>query len=210
MALWKKRMKNIKITNPENNNFNLNEQSNFGQGCEITFNHTPTNKLSINNTITIDNDCRFRHFRILIRGHNNSIHIKRNTLYIGTIMVEGSNLNVKIGENCTINGLFITCRDEDILIGDNCLISSNVKIRSSDSHKIFDLETGSLINKPKTPVIIEDHVWIGQDAYIGKNSLISEGSIVAARATVTKAITQKNCVIAEFSKIIKTNIRWEK
>lgn len=125
-------------------------------------------------------------------------------------MIEGSNLKVKIGDNCTVNGLFITCRDQDILIGNDCLISSDVKIRSSDSHKIFDLDSNILINKPLTPVIIEDHVWIGQDVFIGKNSLISEGSIVAARTTVTKVINEKNCVIAEYSKIIKRNIRWEK
>ena len=203
-------MENLKLTRSEKNDLIISESAVFGTGCELTFNETPTKNPSINNQIKIENGCRFRNFRIIIRGHNSSVHIGKNTFFTGTIMIEGSNLKVKIGDNCTVNGLFITCRDQDILIGNDCLISSDVKIRSSDSHKIFDLDSNILINKPLTPVIIEDHVWIGQDVFIGKNSLISEGSIVAARTTVTKVINEKNCVIAEYSKIIKRNIRWEK
>ncbi|HFU2226513.1 TPA: hypothetical protein ACH48W_004743 [Escherichia coli] len=55
-----------------------------------------------------------------------------------------------------------------------------------------------------------NHVWIGQDVYIGKNSFIADGCIIAARATITKKIHTKNCIVAEFNKIIKENIVWKK
>lgn len=125
-------------------------------------------------------------------------------------MVEGSNLNVTVGSSCTINGLFITCRDQDVIIGDDCLISTDVKIRSSDSHKIFELKGTEQINKSTDPIIIGDHVWVGQDVFIGKNSSVASGSIVAARATVTKKIETRNCIIVGYSEILRENIRWEK
>lgn len=83
-------------------------------------------------------------------------------------MIEGSNLNVMVGNSCTINGLFITCRDQDVIIGYDCLISSDVKIRSSDSHKVFELEGTEQINKSTSPISIGEHVWIGQDVFIGE------------------------------------------
>lgn len=203
-------MDNFKITNQEKNTISISESTNIGVNCEISFPNGFSGRESINNEITFEKGTRFRYFRVVVRGSNNNIHIYDNTFYTGTIMIEGSNLNVKIGKDCTINGLFITCRDMDVIIGDDCLISSEVKIRTSDSHKIFEIDGKTQINKPKKPVIIGNHVWIGQDVFIGKNSFVADGCIIAARATVTKSIEKENCVIAEYSKIIKENIRWEK
>ncbi|HFV8532843.1 TPA: hypothetical protein ACIACF_004585, partial [Escherichia coli] len=206
-----KNMCDFKISNIKNNNVNIPTTTNIGVNCEISFPDGFSGRESVNNTIKMGEHTRFRYFRIIVRGSNNNIVIDDGTFYTGTIMVEGSHLNINIGKNCTINGLFITCRDKDVIIGNDCLISSEVKIRSSDSHKIFDLnDDENQINKPHSPVIIGNHVWIGQDVYIGKNSFIADGCIITARATITKKIHTKNCIVAEFNKIIKENIVWKK
>ncbi|MDA5533535.1 hypothetical protein HB976_00575 [Yersinia mollaretii] len=203
-------MAEFKIINPEGNEIHQPESIKLGTNCEINFQPTPRKMSSQNNSIILGENLNLNFFRIIIKGHNNKISIGENTLFTGTIMVQGSNLNVKIGSSCTINGLFITCRDQDVIIGNECLISRDVKIRSSDTHKIFELHGTEQTNKSTDPVVIEDHVWIGEDVFIGKNSSIANGSIVAARTTVTKKITTPNCVIAEYNKIIRKEIRWEK
>lgn len=203
-------MAEFKITNPEGNIINIVDSVKIGTNCEISFPLTPRQTPSQNNHITLERNANLRFFRIIIRGQNNKVSIGENTSFTGTIMIEGSNLNVMVGNSCTINGLFITCRDQDVIIGNDCLISTDVKIRSSDSHKIFELDGTEQINKSINPISIGEHVWIGQDVFIGKNSSIAKGSIVAARATVTKKIETENCIIAGYSEILKTGIRWEK
>jgi len=78
-----------------------------------------------------------------------------------------------------------------IVIGDNCMLASNVYITDSDWHGIYDrLSTGR-----SAPIRIEENVWIGDSAIVCKGVTIGRNSIVGAGAVVTQSIPE-NCVAA--------------
>lgn len=118
-------------------------------------------------------------FRILERGRLEA-YAKHNS--------NNFSPKVKFGDNVSINYDFHLGCINEISIGNNVLIASNVTIID---HNHGDTDYNSLQRPPserelisKGPIIIEDNVWICQNAIIlpntsiGKNSIISAGSIV--------------------------------
>lgn len=118
---------------------------------------------------------------------------------------------VTIGQRCSFSDVDIRMQSEpnlSISIGKQCLFSSNITIRSSDSHTVFDLETKKAINIP-TAITLGDHIWVGFGVDIMKNSVIANNCVVAARALVSGRFTQEHCVLAGIpAKVIKTGINW--
>lgn len=75
-----------------------------------------------------------------------------------------------------------------LVIGDDCMFSYGITIRNTDAHPIISLLTDNQINSPVRGVLIEPHVWIGQDASILKDVTIGCGSIIGMGAIVTKDV----------------------
>ena len=100
--------------------------------------------------------------------------------------------------------LTIKCAKE-IHIGSDCAISWGVTIIDSDFHP---WSVNGEARKILAPIIIEDHVWIGNNAIILKGVTIGAGSIVGAGSVVTKNVP-KNCLVAgNPAKIIHRNVVW--
>lgn len=79
-------------------------------------------------------------------------------------------------------------KNSKIVIGDNCLISYNVHLRT-DMHNY--LNKNKLIKfqgHTERDIIIGDDVWIGYGAQIMSGVTIGRGAVVAAGAVVTKDI----------------------
>lgn len=122
----------------------------------------------------------------------------KDAIFIGKdIQVEGCELNTEGQDNV------------QIVIGNNCLFSSEIIIRAADGHTLFDKDTKSPSSAHE--VIIEDHCWIGQRTYILKNTKISHNSVVGACSVVTKKFDEPNVVIAgNPARIVKKNIDWSR
>ena len=118
-----------------------------------------------------------------------------------------------IGKNFTCeNNLFFFMKGakQQILIGNDCMLSFNVYIWNTDSHCIYDQTTGKRLNYEKD-VIIGNHVWIGRNASIHKGAIIPDGCIVGANSFVTKPFDEKNIILAGTpAKIVRQNVRWER
>lgn len=113
-----------------------------------------------------------------------------------TLSVEISNPhNVSIGDNTYINGGSIVAGDNSqIIIGDNCLISYGVHIRTI-SHNYRNKKT--LIREQglfEKSIFIEDDVWIGYGAQILPGITIHRGAVIAAGAIVTKDVGEYEVV----------------
>ena len=124
------------------------------------------------------------------------------------MMFAGSYIRVIKGGHLILHGGFInenvqiTCGDR-IEIGRDCAIGRDVVIRSYDGHTIE--QDGYRISEP---IVIENHVWIGQGAQILKGVHIGEGAIVAAGAVVTKDVPAHAVVGGVPAKVIKENVKW--
>ena len=94
-------------------------------------------------------------------------------------------------------------KNSKIIIGDNCLLSYNVHIRTI-SHNYIDkkkliLKQG---NFEKT-IKIGNDVWIGYGAQIMPGVEIGDGSVIAAGAVVTKDVEPYKVVGGVPAKVIK-------
>lgn len=159
--------------------------------------------IEINNNVKLNN-CTF------ILNNNSKIIIGEKTVLNNTVIILEEDNFCYIGKNVNVGGMVISGKGKNnfIKIGNNCLISTNVKIRNTDGHKIF--KAGRIINE-NLPVIVEDNVWIGEDVTILKGVTIFKGSIVGSKTLVNKSLKKRNCIIAGIpARCVKENISWEK
>jgi acetyltransferase-like isoleucine patch superfamily enzyme len=201
-----------KLIGEAGNQVEIQDSTNIHNDCSLEFKAFQNGSGGKNNKVLIGDNCYLRALKVSFQGTDNTLEIEDGCSLNGAINIGiiGTGRKVKIGKNCTINGMFLNCRDQDIYIGHDCLFSNEIKIRSSDAHKIFDAESRTQINLPHSPVTIGNHVWIGQGVFIGKNASIPDGCVVGTRSIITKKITEPNCIIGGIGKILRRGIYWEK
>ncbi|WP_426095399.1 acyltransferase [Flavobacterium sp. DSR2-3-3] len=147
---------------------------------------------------------------IKIYGNNNTIEIHKNCVIKGAkFWIEDDKKKIEMGSYSTVeeNAEFATIEGCNIIIGEDCMISSEVTIRTGDSHSILNNE-GIRINSSQN-IKVGNHVWIGNKAVLTKGSLVSDNSIVGSGALVNKVFEIKNCIIAGvLAKVFKEQISW--
>lgn len=175
-------------------------------------------------------------YRKLVKGSNNSIIIGRETLLVDTMFhiighnnviaigdrciigkgcsfwMEGDNIQITIGTNTTFTSLCHLNAQENnstISIGEDCMFSNHIIVRTSDSHAIYDLKTNNRINNSKS-VVIGNHVWIAPDTKIMKGAIIGDGCIIGSNTLVFKTIPSNTLAVGQPARIIKENIRWSR
>lgn len=109
-------------------------------------------------------------------------------------------LGVKIGKNTMISlGAKIDVHRGEVIIGDNCLITSGVKILSHDGASrminIDDFGNGR--------VIIGNNIFIGVNAVILKGVNIGDNSVIGAGTVVTRDVPPQSLVVGNPGKIIR-------
>ena len=77
---------------------------------------------------------------------------------------------------------------DSISIGDSCMFGHGACITDADWHGIYDRT--KVVGDPR-PVVLEENVWIGEDAMICKGVKIGANSIIGARSVVTKSSIQR-------------------
>lgn len=90
----------------------------------------------------------------------------------------------KIGKNVFIGFLSeVNAKGGEVILGDNCDIASFVSINVADSHKRC-LGISSEIER--TPIILENDVFVGSHCFIGGGTHIGHHSVVAAGTILIK------------------------
>lgn len=150
---------------------------------------------------------------IVHKWNPSSLFMQKNSKFIvNGIHQVYSDSNIQIKGNATLSvgagGFFnqnvsIKCA-EKIEIGNNVFIAPNVVIQDYDEHMV--IKKGYEQTKP---IIIKDHVWIGQNAMVLKGVTIGEHSIIAAGAVVTKDVAPHSLVGGVPAKVIDTDIDWK-
>ncbi|TDD93374.1 acyltransferase, partial [Flavobacterium cellulosilyticum] len=113
-----------------------------------------------------------------------------------------------IGNNTRINGAdFNVHNGTKIEIGSGCLFSTNIDVRTTDSHNIFNFD-GERINPDKN-IHIGEHVWIGRMVSILKGAKIGNGSVIGSMSLVSGIIPNEVIPAGVPAKTIKENITWK-
>ena len=174
---------------------------------------------------------KLRKNKIKISGNNNILYIGKNSLLRDSnIFIKGNNNIIYIGDDCVVNNTSIILDNEGseirignktsiakvqivslepykIEIGEDCMLSYDIEIRNTDSHKIYDKNTNERINEGSS-INIGNHVWLGMRAIILKGVTIGDNSIVAAGSIVTKDVKANTIVSGNPARQVKENKNW--
>lgn len=151
-------------------------------------------------------------------------------LMLSTIDVRGDNAAIFLGNSEFGRVSLFVCRDScvyignnnyfnpygegrqhirvvsaNLIIGNDCLISTPLELSTTDAHLIYNKENNTRLNKEKS-IFIGDHVWIGRDVKIFKGSSLSSGSICGAGSLLSSSFCPHNSIIAGIpGKIARAN-----
>lgn len=134
--------------------------------------------------------------KLNIRGQRNAVIFGSNVSLKGNIDVIGGDLTVFIGASTTFQNVNIYCRGWrlGVYIGRDCMFSSEIELRTSDSHSVIDLNDRAVINPPDG-IHIGDHVWLTKQVTIQKGAVIGSDNIVAGGSLVSGQFPVSNSVI---------------
>ena len=108
---------------------------------------------------------------------------------------------ITIGANTSINNAFTATAEKQINIGKYVKIGYLCNISDSNFHDLNPKNRNNSDPNPKA-VIIEDHVFIGNQVTILKGVRIGKNSVVGANAVVTKSFPENVIIAGNPAKII--------
>lgn len=185
-----------------------------------------TNKI-LNNGIRIAT-------RVQIQGSGNLVEIMKDAVIKESLIkISGSNCVVRIGENAYVSGAELWIEDNgcelnigkntfvghhshfactengsQLKVGNDCMISSYVQIRTGDSHSVLDADNNRI--NAAADVEISDHCWLGQGVRVLKGTFLHPETIVATGAIV-HGLYKPNVILAgNPAKIIRENVTWDR
>ncbi len=166
-----------------------------------------------NNTIEIKEGCVLSNLTFYIRGDNHTLLIMSHCTYQkGLIWFEDENCSLVIGERSTFADVHLALTEpgSKIYIGQDCMFSTDIDVRTGDSHSIISRETGARINYAQN-VFIGDHVWIAAHSVLLKGTKIAQDSIVASGSVVTRKFETPGIIIGGNPSIqIREGITWSR
>lgn len=166
-----------------------------------------------NNVVVVGRKARLFNCKVIIIGDGNRLEINGGSTIISNTsfwMQHGAN-EIVIGHDTTIEGAHMAAIEgTKISVGDDCMFSSDIEIRTGDSHSIVDMAEQKRIN-PSEDVVIGSHVWLTAHVRILKGAVVPSNCIVANSAVVAKKFDKENSMYAGIpAKHIKDNISWDR
>ena len=97
-----------------------------------------------------------------------------------------------------------------IAIGDDCMFSSGVWLRNHDMHAIFEIASGDIVNAAPGDMILQQHVWLGFEAFLLGPTVIGYGSIVGARSLINRDLAPKSLAVGTPARVVRSGVSWSR
>lgn len=173
------------------------------QGFEIHFN-------SEGCAVEIGPDCNLDGLSLHLNRPAQRIVFAGGNTIRGQVYLTARDTQLHVGKGTKTNShlwMNLAGNGTKVVLGENCLLAS-VRFRTSDSHKIFDIATGEVLNPP-ADIVVEDRVWIAEDVLLLRGARIGAGSIVGARAMVNGPLPAQCLAAGTPARVLREGVRWE-
>ena len=161
-------------------------------------------------SISISPSAKVRNCTLRIKGKDNILEIESGVNMRGCeIEIDGNNCSLIIGKGSIIGkNCYLSARENGtrLSIGENCMLSRNVKVMTSDGHDI--LKDNVRIN-PSKNISIGNHVWLADNTTILKGASIGDSSIIGINSTLTKPIPSNTIAAGNPAKVINNGVDWD-
>jgi acetyltransferase-like isoleucine patch superfamily enzyme len=164
------------------------------------------------NFVVIAPRARLRRVQFVVRGTGNLIYIgpgaRLHNLVVKTV---GDGNTIAIGRDVTVeSGSFLCERSaQAVLVGDDCMVSNGVVVRTSDHHGIFDRRSGERLNPP-ADVVVGPHVWLGNGCRVNKGSRIGAGSVIGQGAIASGTMDENSIYAGVPARKLRGDIVWSR
>ncbi len=161
------------------------------------------------NTIVVERGACIKNTEFHICGDNHTVVFRKNCSYNGgSIWCEGSDGRVVIGPDTSVVSAHICVQEHgtEVIIGEDCMLSNNIIIRTSDSHPLFDGQ-GRRLN-PASSVRIGDHVWICAKATVMKGVSVGDGAVIGYQSVITKNVPPNALAAGAPARIVRNDVHW--
>lgn len=164
-----------------------------------------------NNSVEFGFRSIYSNLFIQFKGSNNKLIVDHHCRLTGRFVFDGDNNTITIAPNTSFEGVnLVASEGGKISIGQDCMFSYGIEIRTSDSHAIFDRETKQRINFA-SDVCIGNHVWLGMGVKVLSGVNIEDGCVVGTSAVVARSLGDKHSIYAGVpAKKIRENIIWSR
>lgn len=163
-----------------------------------------------NNLIEIMPGSILSDMMIYMLGNNHHLKIGENVNFKGgNVWFEDHHCLIEIGRGTSIESahLAVTEPHKKISIGEDCMISYGIELRTGDSHSILDNETRERINFGQN-IEVGDHVWIGANTTVLKGVNIGHNSIIGTRSLVSKSIPSHSIAAGIPAAVVRNGVDW--
>lgn len=193
------------------NKYRIGKNRLFNEQARL--NKTEIKIAGADNVVEIGKGAFLRNCKIYIYGNGNRVFIGENVIANGArFHIEDDESTINIMDNTTIenNTEIAAIEGTNIQIGKDCMISSDVRICTGDSHSLVDLD-GNRVN-PSVDIRIGSHCWIGARAVVNKGVSIPEHCTIGACSVITQNLEAvSHCVIAGIpGTVIRQQIDWRR
>ena len=161
------------------------------------------------NTLVLASGC-YAEAEILFEGREHLVVLcASDRLSSLRIVLRADRSALFYGRDCSAGRVefFIEGPEKCIICGADCMFSAGIPIRTSDGHAIFRLDSKEIVNLRKN-VLIEPHVWIGENVIVLKGAAIGRGSIIGARSIVSGRINPFSSAIGVPAREIQSGVSW--
>lgn len=149
--------------------------------------------------------------RIEIVGNNNIVFLGGfSQLRASDIRLRGDGCLFFFGPLSTTGSILCIAKGgRQIVVGEDCMFSTDITIETSDHHGIYDAGSGLRVNL-EADIVIHTHVWIGRRVSIAKGSEIGGHSVIGQNSVVT-GITAPGSVHAGVpARCVRSGVQWSR
>lgn len=191
---------------------NVQGENNVIQHVGATLKRVEFNILGNNNIIVIHQGAFLNNVSFNLYGDNHRIILGKNSRFNerGSIWAEDRDCTISIGQDTTFEGAHLSATEpgSKLTIGEDCMFSYDIDLRTGDSHSILTQPDGERVNYAKN-ITFGNHIWVASHCIFTKGVNIPSGSIVGTGSLVNGVFKQENVLIAgRPARVLKQNVDW--
>jgi len=164
------------------------------------------------NVVVIAPGCQLNKVVLNVRGSGNLLYFGPETR-LRNLMVKavGEDNTVAFGRDVSFESGTVLCErgGRSLFVGDDCMFSNSIILRTTDHHGIFDRSTRERLNEP-ADVVVESHVWLGNGVRVNKGTRIGSGTVVG-QSSIVGGTLEANCIYAGVpARKLRSDIVWSR